>query len=276
MGDAMSEVGREATEISRDMSDAPVEATEWGLVRPYGDDTDDGKVQVSFTLPVPSGPRAEAAAKDLARQMGMADPLVVHQKAMGPHFTFFVVYGSVEHAVDLDAVTVEERPYPLLDPKETTRRIKHALGREGVIVGAALGTDAHTVGLDAILSRKGWAGDKGLEAYTAFRVVNLRSQVRPEDLGQRAIEEGADAVLVSQVVTQKDAHIHHLREFAEEVDRQGLRGRFLLIAGGPRLSPDMAEDLGYDRIFGKGTTPSEVASYLAWALSRRGSDGNPT
>jgi beta-lysine 5,6-aminomutase beta subunit len=238
-------------------------------VRPYGDDTDDGKVQLSFSLPVPSNPRAEAAAKDLARQMGLTEPMVVHQKAMGPDFTFFVVYGSVELAVDLEALTVEERPYPILDHREVDRRVRQALAREAVVVGASLGTDAHTVGLDAILSVKGWAGDKGLESYRAFRVVNLRSQVDPGVLAEEAVAHRADAVLVSQVVTQKDAHVHHLRQFADEVDRRGLRGRFLMIAGGPRFDPSMATNLGYDRIFGKGTMPSEVASYLAWALAER-------
>jgi beta-lysine 5,6-aminomutase beta subunit len=239
-------------------------------VRPYGDDTNDGKVQVSFTLPVASDARAEASARRLAEKMGIHSPLVVHQKAMGPRFTYFIVYGSLEHAVDPSEVRVEKRPYPLLDQKEITRRIRDALGgrREAVVVGAALGTDAHTVGLDAILSAKGWAGDKGLESYRCFRVVNLRSQVDPGHLAERAVEERADAVLVSQTVTQKDAHLHHLRGFAEEVDRRGLRGRFLMIAGGPRLGPEMAADLGYDRVFGRGTTPAEVASYLAWALSR--------
>ena len=29
----------------------------------------------------------------------------------------------------------------------------------------------------------------------------------------------------------------------------------------------MAADLGVDKIFGKGTTPGEVASYLAYALA---------
>lgn len=271
----MSEVGRDRGEVSRDMTDAPVEAAEWGLVRPYGDDTGDGKVQVSFTLPIPSNARADAAARDLARQMRIGRPIVVHQRALGPNFTFFIVYGSVDAAVDLDSLTLEERPYPIVEHDEVDRRIAAGLGRPAVVVGASLGTDAHTVGLDAILSVKGWAGDKGLESYRAFRVVNLRSQVRPADLADRALEEGADAVLVSQTVTQRDAHIHHLRGFADEVDRRGLRGRFLMIAGGPGLEPAMAEDLGYDRSFGKGTTPGEVASYLAWALGRaeRADDG---
>jgi beta-lysine 5,6-aminomutase beta subunit len=240
------------------------------VVRPYGDEGDDGKVQVSFTLPIPSDARAEGAARQLAAKMGIRSPLVVHRKAMGPSFTFFVVYGSIDHGVDLDRVEVEERPYPLLEQKEVTRRVRQALGREAVVVGAALGTDAHTVGLDAILSVKGWAGHKGLESYRCFRIVNLRSQIQAGELVDRAEREGADAVLVSQTVTQRDAHLHHLRELAEEVDRRGLRGRFLMIAGGPRFDPGMAAELDYDRIFGRGTTPGEVASYLAWALSERG------
>jgi beta-lysine 5,6-aminomutase beta subunit len=240
------------------------------LVRPYGDASDDGKVQVSFTLPIPADGKAEGAARQLAEKMGIRSPMVVHQKSMGPSFTFFILYGSVDHAVDLDRVEVAERPYPLLDEKDINRRVREALGGEAVVVGAALGTDAHTVGLDAILSRKGWAGDKGLESYRCFHIVNLRSQVEASDLLDRAEGEGADAVMISQTVTQRDAHLHHLRELADEVERRGLRGRYLLIAGGPRFDPAMASELGYDRIFGRGTTPGEVASYLAWALSERG------
>jgi beta-lysine 5,6-aminomutase beta subunit len=240
------------------------------VVRPYGDERDDGKVQVSFTLPVPSDARGEGAARQLAERMGIPSPLVVHKKTMGPSHTFFIVYGAVEHAVDLERVQVEERSYPLLEEKEVTRRVRQALGREAVVVGAALGTDAHTVGLDAILSRKGWAGDKGLESYRCFRIVNLRSQVEAAELVDRAEREAADAVLVSQTVTQREAHLHHLRELTEEVERRDLRGRFLMIAGGPRFDPAMASELGYDRIFGRGTTPAEVASYLTWALSEKG------
>jgi beta-lysine 5,6-aminomutase beta subunit len=237
------------------------------LARPYGDHTDDGKVQLSFTLPVAADPRGDEAARELARRMGMQRPMVVHRKPMG-RFTFFVVYGSVDHAVDVDALTVEERTYPLLDHDEVEEEVTRVLGRRAVIVGATLGTDAHTVGLDAILSMKGWAGEKGLESYRAFRVVNLRSQVDPGHLADRAVEEEADAVLVSQVVTQQEAHLHHLRQFAEAVDQRDLRGRFLMIAGGPGLDPAASEH-GYDRVFGKGATPREVASYLAWAIRER-------
>ena len=49
--------------------------------------------------------RAEGAALQLAARMGLEPALLVHAKAMGLDFTFFVVYGSVTHLVDLREVT---------------------------------------------------------------------------------------------------------------------------------------------------------------------------
>ena len=245
-----------------------------GIVRPYGDTTGDGRVQLSFTLPVPFGDeteraRAEGAALQLAAKMGMDPAMVVHAKGMGPDFTFFIVYGRVSHLVDLSAVTVTEREFPVLPATEVNLRIRSALGRKLVVVGACIGTDAHTVGIDAILNVKGHAGEKGLEYYREIKVVNMGSQVSVADLVARAAAEHADAVLVSQVVTQRDAHLTNTREMSA-----AFRARFapdgpqrpLLVAGGPRFDPAAAHDLGVDKIFGRGTTPREVASYLVHAL----------
>ncbi len=241
------------------------------LVRPYGDTTGDGRIQVSFTLPVPyrtpaERSLAEGAALQLAGKMGLDPAMVVHAKGMGPDFTFFVVYGRVSHLVDLSQVTVTEREFPLLSPAEVNLRIRTGLGRKLVVVGACIGTDAHTVGIDAILNVKGHAGEKGLEYYREIRVVNLGSQVEVPTLVGRATAERADAVLVSQVVTQRDAHISNAREMAAAFAVAG-QPRPLLVLGGPRFDPAMAASLGVDKIFGKGTTPREVASYLAHALT---------
>jgi len=181
------------------------------IIRPYGDTTGDGMVQMSFTLPVPHDKRAEGAALQLANKMGMDPAMLVHAKAMGPDFSFFVVYGSVNHLVDLSAVQVFEREYPLLTPKEVNAEIKRRLRRKLVVLGACIGTDAHTVGIDAILNVKGHAGEKGLEYYREMRIVNLGAQVAVPDLVARARAEQADAVLVSQVVTQRDAHLNNTR-----------------------------------------------------------------
>jgi beta-lysine 5,6-aminomutase beta subunit len=241
-------------------------------IRPYGDTTGDGRVQVSFTLPVPFGTEAEravaeGAALQLAGKMGLDPAMVVHAKGMGPSFTFFIVYGRVSHLVDLSAVTVATREYPVLPAAEVNLRIRSALGRKLVVVGATIGTDAHTVGIDAILNVKGHAGEKGLEYYREIRVVNLGSQVSVPDLVARAEAEHADAVLVSQVVTQRDAHLSNTREMAAAFRDALGDQRPLLVAGGPRFDPGAAGALGVDRVFGRGTTPSEVASYLVHALA---------
>ena len=240
------------------------------LVRAYGDTTGDGMVQLSFTLPVPAGPLAQAAAAAFTTKMGLDPALVVHTKAMGPDFTFFVVYGKSAVVVDLDTVQVQEREFPLLSSKEINLLLRSRLGRKLVVVGGTVGTDAHTVGLDAIFNVKGFAGEKGLEHYREMRVVNLGAQVEAEDLVGRAAEESADAVLVSQVVTQRDAHLHHVREVADAMAHRwpaGAPGRPLLVVGGPRFAPEQAAELGADRVFTKGTTPREVASYLVHALA---------
>jgi beta-lysine 5,6-aminomutase beta subunit len=214
---------------------------------------------------------------------------------MGPDFTFFIVYGRVSHVVDLSAITVTEREFPLLSPQEVNLRIRAVLGRKLVVVGACVGHDAHTVGIDAILNVKGHAGEKGLEYYREMRVINMGAQVSVGELADRARREHADAILVSQVVTQRDAHLAGARAlaaaFAEpsgQNDRDGQRSaaaaapasnahaRPLLVVGGPRFDPAMAGDLGVDRIFGRGTTPGEVASYLVHALAAPRPDGGGT
>ena len=238
-------------------------------IKPYGDSSDDGLVQLSFTLPIAEGARAKASALELAAKMGFERAQVVHMKAMGPDFTFFVVYGATTHTVDPDAIDIPERDFPELAYPEINRIIRESLKRPLVVVGACTGTDAHTVGLDAILSMKGFAGDKGLEYFSEMRVVNMGSQVRPSEIVETVKAERADAVLVSQVVTQRDAHIHHLGEVRNALVDAGERDRLILVGGGPRFDPDQAAALGYDRIFGRGTKPSEVASYLAWTIGKR-------
>jgi beta-lysine 5,6-aminomutase beta subunit len=238
------------------------------IIRPYGDATGDGMVQLSFTLPVPHDKRAEGAALQLAQKMGMDPALVVHAKAMGPEFTFFVVYGRVHHLVDVSKVQVVEREYPLLTPKDANAQIKRRLRRKLVVVGGCIGTDAHTVGIDAILNIKGYAGEKGLEYYREIKVVNLGAQVTVPDLVEHSRRERADAVLVSQIVTQRDAHLHNTKEMSAAFRESYPAGRRpLLVVGGPRFDEAAAADLGVDRIFGRGTTPSEVASYLVHALA---------
>ncbi len=87
------------------------------------------------------------------------------------------------------------------------------------------------------------------------------------ELVASAREVGADAVLVSQVVTQKDAHIHNTTTMSAAFREAFPAGEVpLLVVGGPRFEEGSAAALGVDRVFGRGTTPGEVASYLVHQL----------
>ena len=80
-------------------------------IKPYGDTMNDGKVQLSFTLPVPAGAEAEEAAKQLLKKMGFENPLVVYQKELTEGFCFMNCYGNTSAA----RLSLSE-PRPVLMP----------------------------------------------------------------------------------------------------------------------------------------------------------------
>lgn len=239
------------------------------LILPYGDHHNDGMVQVSFTLPVPDGPIGDEAARQVMRLMALKDPQVAESTSLGQHYTFFVGYGKLSRPVEISKLKVARPLWEKLDPHAVEEVVKERLGRPIVVVGAASGSDAHTVGLDAILNYKGFAGDHGLEAYSCFKVVNMGSQIPNEGLVSRAALEKADAILVSQVVTQGNVHLSNLTNLAEILEAEGWRERVVLVAGGPRITHALAIELGYDAGFGPMTRPQDVASYLAQEVLRR-------
>ena len=156
-----------------------------------------------------------------------------------------------------------------MDMHQCDEYIKENIGRKLVLVGASTGTDAHTVGIDAIMNMKGYAGHYGLERYDMIDAYNLGSQVPNEEFLAKAVELGADALLVSQTVTQKDVHIQNLTELVELMEAEGLRDRMILVCGGPRITHELAKELGYDAGFGMNTYADNVASFVAEEIVRR-------
>jgi len=238
-------------------------------VKTYGDTLNDGAMQLSFTLPVPAGDEAKEAARQIALKMGLEGPAVTEMADLGAGFTFFVVYGKCTHTVDYSAIKIPKQQQKVLTFKEVNNLIKNKLDHKVVVVAACTGSDAHTVGIDAIINMKGYMGEYGLERYPEMEAYNLGSQVPNAELLARAVELNADAVLVSQVVTQKNIHLENLTELVELAEAEGLRDKVLLICGGPRISHELAIELGYDAGFGPGTLPNHVASYIAAELIRR-------
>jgi beta-lysine 5,6-aminomutase beta subunit len=239
------------------------------IIRPYGDRRDDGLVQLAFTLPVPAGPRAKEAAAQIVKAMGFKSVLIASMEAAGSSFTSFVAYGRGDVSVDFDKIDPPVVKTPKHGFDDLNARIKKDLARRIVVVGACIGSDAHTTGIDAIFNMKGYSGDYGLERYSGFKAVNLGAQVEPAALVARAKEYGADAILVSQIVTQRDIHKENARALVQAVEAEKLRDKVVLIFGGPRIDHPLALSLGFDAGFGPGTKPSEVANYLYYKMMEK-------
>ncbi|SDK87468.1 lysine 5,6-aminomutase subunit beta [Natronincola ferrireducens] len=246
-----------------------IEKVDLTRIKPYGDTLNDGMTQLSFTLPVPCGEEAKEAARRLALKMGLEEPSVVEAKDLGIGYTYFVLYGKCQHTVDYSTIEVSKVDVDTMEKAEVEAYIESNIGREVVVIGACTGTDAHTVGIDAIMNMKGYNGHYGLERYKGMEAYNLGSQVPNEDLVAKAIELKADVILVSQVVTQKDVHIPNLTELVELLEAEGIRDKIVLVCGGPRISHELAKELGYDAGFGAGSYAEDVASFVVEEIVKR-------
>ncbi len=239
-------------------------------IKPYGDTMNDGKVQMSFTLPVKNDEKGMEAARLISKQMGLTEPNVAYARSLDKEFTFYVVYGSTVHTIDYTQIQVQTVQDETMDMPEIDQFIKDNIGRKIVVVGASTGTDAHTVGIDAIMNRKGFAGHYGLERYEMIEAYNLGSQVLNEDFIKKGKELNADILLVSQTVTQKNIHIQNLSELIELAEAEGIRSRCILCCGGARITHELAKELGYDAGFGPGKFANDVATFCVKEMVRRG------
>jgi beta-lysine 5,6-aminomutase beta subunit len=199
--------------------------------------------------------------------MGLQRPEVVHSQVVTKGYTFVVLYGRFETRIDIDSVRLSEYDVAYMDHDQVEAFAAEHIGRPIVVIGASTGSDTHSVGIDAMLNLKGYDGHHGLEAYDSFSVHNLGSQVPNTRVVALAMDLEADAIVVSQTVTQQDLHIRNLTELVEMVEAEGLRERTTLVCGGPRISDELAKELGFDAGFSKGTLPNHLATFLVQSMA---------
>ena len=232
------------------------------MIKSYGDRLGDGKVQLSFTLPVDKSEEAKEAARVFALSMNVEDPMVVSMESMGKGYTMFIVYARCQTEIDYSKIKAVKVEIDVMSMYECDDLIKEKIKRKLVIVGACTGYDAHTVGIDAILNMKGYNGEYGLERYSQLVVHNLGAQILNKELIEKSIKLKADAILISKVVTQQDIHISDLTDFMKLYEKTNFpQGKPIILIGGPRINHALAVELGYDAGFGPGTTPNVVATY---------------
>ena len=243
-------------------------------MKPYGDTLNDGLIQLSFTLPVEYSERSKKAAEVYVSKLNFKNISVVHAHKIADGFTYFVVYAEAEPDLDYATIKADEIKTEYMDFYKINELIKNKIGYRLSAIGATVGTDAHTVGIDAIMNMKGYRGDYGLERYPGFKTCNMGAQVAVDDLLIEAQLVDADAILVSQTVTQKNAHIKNFSRFMQVVNKCNLRDKFIILAGGARVTNELAVKLGYDAGFGPGTLPSHAASFIVNKIMERKNDKN--
>jgi beta-lysine 5,6-aminomutase beta subunit len=79
----------------------------------------------------------------------------------------------------------------------------------------------------------------------------------------------ADAILVSQVITQRNCHKDNAAALIAMMDQEGVRKDFIMLLGGPRIDHKLGLELGFDAGFGPGTKPSEVISLIVDLVTER-------
>lgn len=238
-------------------------------LRPYGDIMDDGTIQLAFTLPVEVSAEAREAAVQLTQKMGFEQIKVATMEKAAIGFSFFIIYARIRHTVDFTQIKVLKVDAQKRSREEIDELIRTKIGRKLIVLGACTGYDAHTVGIDAMMNMKGFAGDYGLERYLWLDARNLGAQVQNEDLLRLADKEKADAILISKVVSQHNIHIQDMKDLVVRAEKMGLRDKLIFVGGGPRVTHPMALECGLDAGFGVGTKPSDVASYIVDEYLRR-------
>ena len=132
------------------------------------------------------------------------------------------------------------------------------------VVTGVIGEDVHVVGIRILEHTLRDAG---------FTVVSLGTQVSQEEFINTAVEVGADAILVSSFSGHAESLAPQLRERCTQA---GLRNIILYIGGYLLIGEKSWEDtektfkeLGFDRIYPPGTSPTGVIGVLKADISGR-------
>ncbi len=248
-----------------DSADARLEKTlpyrSGGLIRPEAEWAGDGVVLTQFVV-TEAEPVARQAALEIARKMGLQEPEVVNltvlQQAEG---CFVEVKGKVNFDVRKDALKIP--PKEELLPEEELRAVVRQLGLK--VVAGTVGEDEHSVGMREILDIK----HGGIEKY-GVKYHYLGTSVPIGKLVDAAIETGAQAILISTIISHNDIHRTQMRKLAELCQEKGIRDRVILIAGGTQVNRDMAKETGLDATFGRGTKGIQVVDAMVKILKERG------
>jgi len=132
------------------------------------------------------------------------------------------------------------------------------------VVAGTVGEDEHSVGMREILDIK----HGGIEKY-GVKYHYLGTSVPVSKLVDAAVETGAQAILISTIISHNDVHRAEMKKLDEICKEKGVRNKLILISGGTQVNRDMARESGMDDGFGRGTKGIHVVNSMIKILRAR-------
>ncbi|MCK9234638.1 MAG: cobalamin-dependent protein, partial [Acholeplasmataceae bacterium] len=204
---------------------------------------------------------AEAAALEVGKKMNLTNVEVIHKETMHPSEGIRIqLKGVVNFDIDLRKLKVVEKEENLSEEEITNYLKKHHLK----IIAGTGGNDEHSVGMREILDIK----HGGLEKY-GIEFNYLGTSVPIEKFIDAAIEENANVVLISLIISHDDIHYKNMQKLHNYAIEKGVREKLILVAGGTQVTPELAQKYGMDQGFGRGTTGTDIASFLVKRLKEK-------
>lgn len=232
-----------------------------GMIKPEAEWAGDGTILTQFFVPLPEE-IASVYGVEMAKKLGLKDPEVINIQVMHPAEGCFVeVKGKVDFDIDVTTLKVPEKETILSE--EVLREAVKKIGLK--VVAATVGEDEHSVGLREILDIK----HGGIEKY-GVKYHYLGTSVPVNKLVDAAVETGAQAILISTIISHNDVHRTQMKKLADLCIERGIRERIILIAGGTQVNREMAKETGLDATFGRGTKGIHVVNAMVKILQARG------
>ncbi len=230
------------------------------LIRPEVEWAGDGVVLLQMMIP-DNEDYAREAGLEVARRLGLKDPQVINLMVLHPaEGCFLEVKGKVDFDVDRTTLKIPEK-VELLPEEELREAVKKT---SLTVVAGTVGEDEHSVGLREILDIK----HGGIEKY-GVKYHYLGTSVPISKMIDAAIETGANAILISTIISHNNVHRQQMSKLAELATEKGIRDKIVLIAGGTQVTPEMAAETGMDATFGRGTKGNQVVDAIVKALRAR-------
>lgn len=224
-----------------------------GLIRPEVQWANDG--YLTLTLFIAESERvAEYAALEMARKLGLLEPEVIHKGIAHPaEGTLVEVKARLPFSIDKNSLKIPEKPEVWSEEQIREDVRKHPMK----VVCATVGEDEHSVGMREIIDIK----HGGIEGF-GIKATYLGTSVPIHKVVDAAIEEDADAILISTIISHADIHRKNMERLDQLCREKGVRDRFILVGGGTQVTNDLAVAAGLDAGFGRGTKGIHVASFL--------------